>query len=122
MITANWTNGHMEYEAGYFRDKTLRTENSVFVDTKFSVEVEAIIGFPGRQAVPPQFPYVVFGETSGWSNAQTITIPETSSTPSSSPNPTPTPTVPEFPVLAIVALFSVMTLTSALMLKKRSRL
>ena len=88
----------MEYEAGYFRDKTLRTENSVFVDTKFSVEVEAIIGFPGRQAVPPQFPYVVYGETSGWSNAETITVP------SSSASPTPSPSIPELSWLVIVPL------------------
>ena len=54
------------------------------------------------------------GETSGWSNTQTITIGQTSTSPSTSPNqtlsptqtqtPTPTPTVPELSWLAIIPL------------------
>jgi hypothetical protein len=50
------------------------------------------------------------GESSGWSNTQTITIP------ASSTSPSPTPTVPEFPLLAILSLFFVITLTSVLIL------
>lgn len=48
-------------------------------------------------------------------NIQAPSLPEELS-------PTPTPTIPEFPLLAIIVLFSAITLTSALMLKKRSRL
>ena len=65
------------------------------------------------------------GETSGWSNTQTITIGETSA--SSSPNPTPTPTntvasptppVPEFSWLAILPLF-IFFLSVAIVIKVR---
>ena len=64
--------------------------------------------------------YSFYG-TSGWSNTQTITIPETSTTTSPSPNPTPTPVVPEFPILASLPLFAaVWLLATRLLQRKRS--
>jgi len=85
-------------------------------------QVQAMIGHRDRGAFKNGFmPYVFVGETSDWSNTQTITIPETSTTNSPTPNPTPTPTIPEFPLLAILALFSAITLTCILMSTLRKR-
>ncbi len=72
--------------------------------------------------------YVLTGETSGWSDILTLTIERGSNStavpsnivPQSTPqNQVPSPSVPEFPLLAIIALFSAVTLTSALMLSLR---
>jgi hypothetical protein len=42
------------------------------------IQVEAMIGHIGRNNTmfPYPYPYVFFGETSGWSNTQTVTLPE----------------------------------------------
>jgi hypothetical protein len=56
------------------------------------IQVEAMIGHIGRNNTYP-YPYVFFGETSGWSNTQTITIPANVPMSSASPSPSPTPTV-----------------------------
>lgn len=58
------------------------------------------------------------GESSGWSNTQTITIPETYASASPSPNPTPTPTVPEFVWLIILPLF-LSILSFVVLIRKR---
>jgi hypothetical protein len=50
------------------------------------------------------------GQTSSWSNVQTITIPASAS----SPDPTSTPTVPEFPTLAILPLFVVLLIVAGI--------
>jgi hypothetical protein len=85
-------------------------------------QVEAINGYlNATPAFFPQFGFdpnstpVVIVNTSGWSNTQTITIPEVSANTSPNPtsssnptiiqNPTPTPTVPEFSWLATLPLF-----------------
>ena len=60
--------------------------------------------------------YSFTGQSSGWSNTQTITIGETST--STSPNPTPT--VPEFTWLAILPLF-ISLLSVAVIFKFRHR-
>ena len=55
------------------------------------IQVEAMIGHIGRNntMIPYPFPYVFFGETSGWSNTQTVTLPpKTAFTASPSPSPT----------------------------------
>jgi hypothetical protein len=57
------------------------------------------------------------GQTSSWTNIQTITIPETAS----SPDPTSTPTVPEFPQLGILLTFIVtVTLVISTKIKRQS--
>jgi hypothetical protein len=58
-------------------------------------QVEAMIGYVHRSGEPPWFPWTFYGETSGWSNTQTITIAE-SQTPTPSLAATPTPTPPNF--------------------------
>jgi hypothetical protein len=60
---------------------------------KVDFQVEAMIGYVHRSGEPPGFPWTFYGETSGWSNTQTITIGE-SQTPTPSPATTPTPTAP----------------------------
>jgi hypothetical protein len=69
---------------------------------KMDFRVQAQVGYFTDYNMPWKV-YVFHGETSGWSNIQTITIPEGST--STSPNPTPTPTVPEFPSMIIILTF-----------------
>jgi lipopolysaccharide export LptBFGC system permease protein LptF len=59
-------------------------------------QVEAMIGYVSRTVGFASWYFA--GQESGWSNTQTLTIPETSS------SPNPTPTVPEFPAIALVIL------------------
>lgn len=97
--------GYLTYAAGPFLPTK---EVSIFVSSEFSVEVEAIIGYYGREAgVPFQAPYVIYGEASGWSNPQTVTIPSVTVSPTSTSSPTPisTPFVPELSWLITVPLF-----------------
>ena len=62
------------------------------------------------------------GTESGWSNTQTIAIPETSTSTSPTPNPTPTPSVPEFPSWTTLLLLSiVLALTGLVYFKKCKR-
>ncbi len=57
--------------------------------------------------------YFTIQQESGWSDTQTLTIPDNSA--SASPNPTPTPTVPEFPLWTIPLLFSIMVASAGLL-------
>jgi hypothetical protein len=99
-----------------------RIEN-LFPGDKVDFQVQAMIGSihrvynPNHTSQLDMYPYVFTGETSDWSNTQTITIPATSI----SVSPSPTPTIPEFPLLAIIALFTAITLTSAFMLTLRKQ-
>ena len=82
-------------------------------------QVQAMIGYFHRDASTFWAPWVFDGETSGWSNTQTIAIPETSTSISPSPNSTPTPTVPEFPILVILPLFLSMFLIANKLLRRK---
>ena len=71
--------------------------------------------------------YNFTGESSDWSNTQTVTIGQTSTSPLTSPNqtlspaPTSTPTVPEFPALAVLPLpFSALFVAATLSHRKSS--
>jgi hypothetical protein len=85
---------------------------------KVDFQVEAMIGYVSRvynsnaTGMFDLYPWRFTGETSGWSNTQTITIGEISA------SPTPTPTVPEFPILVILPLF-LSVLSVALILRHR---
>ncbi len=81
-------------------------------------QVQALIGFVHRgynaSATNPleMYPWIFDGQTSNWSNTQTITVPASSS------SPTPGPTVPGLSWLVIVPLlFSVLAV--ALVLRHR---
>jgi hypothetical protein len=79
-------------------------------------QVEALAGSVHRGYNPNatdqlnMYPYVFTGETSGWSNTQTATVPQTDATPS--------PTVPEFPALAVLPLLATASLATIILRKK----
>ena len=107
------------------------------VDTGDSVDfqVQAQIGYYNKSytgmlapVVGGDFYYVFTGQTSGWSNTQTITIGETSASTSPNPtttsqNPAPTPTVPELPSWTIPLLLTIMVASAGLLvyLKKHKQ-
>ncbi len=72
-------------------------------------QVEAMIGYVHRTIGFASWFFT--GESSGWSNTQTITIPDTSISPS--------PTIPEVPLLAILPLFAVIPLIATIVLRKK---
>jgi hypothetical protein len=78
-------------------------------------QVEAMIGYiadsgPYSDRSPREY---FEGETSGWSNTQSITIGEVSASIS------PSPTVPEFPIRVILPLFVIIPLITIFLVKKR---
>jgi hypothetical protein len=77
-------------------------------DNKFSYIENA--GYPDHYTA---YSYIFTGETSNWSNTQTITI-LTSST-----SPSPTPSVPEYPLLVILPLFAAMSLIATKFLRRK---
>ncbi len=126
-----------EYAMLTVEDAQLKTEYSVFSykgdyssagwngfgptlppDSQIDFQVKAFIGYISYNSESSPSGWTFIGETSDWSDTQTITIGETSSA-SPTPNPTPTPTVPEFSLLAIITLFTAVTLTSLFMLTLR---
>ncbi len=78
------------------------------------IQVEAMIGHIGRNntMIPYPYPYVFFGETSGWSSTQTVTLPPKSAFIAS---PSPSPSVPELPLWTIPFLFSMMLVIAGLL-------
>jgi hypothetical protein len=99
----------LEFGANYYPPKAV-------VD----FQVEAMSGYVREYDNPITYrlELVFEGQVSGWSNTQTIAIPETSTSTSPSPNPTPTPTVPELSWLAIIPLM-VSILSVAVIIRKR---
>jgi hypothetical protein len=80
--------------------------------------LQALIGYyNSHEYFPDTYLYSFIGETSSWSNTQTINIPE----PSTSPNPTPTPTVPEFSSWIIPLLLTIMLATAGLLVYHKRR-
>ena len=94
------------------------------------IQVEAMIGhiergFNGNATNQIEmYPYIFVGQTSGWSNTQTVTLPPKvpfTSSSNSTQTPAPSPTVPELPWLALLPL-SLIVLSIALVLKHRRRI
>ncbi len=81
-------------------------------------QVEAMIGYVADSGFYSQHsPREYFeGQTSGWSDIQTITIDKASASAS------PSPTVPEFPVTAILPLFVVIPLIATILLRRKTPL
>lgn len=78
-------------------------------------QVQAMIGHIGRTVGFASWYFS--GETSDWSNTQTITVSEESSTPN------PSPTVPEFPFLiALALLLSMLCVAVALRYRKTANI
>ncbi len=111
--------------------------HDLFAGDKVDFQVQAMIGSIHRIFNPnatnqlEMYPYVFTGESSGWSNTQTITIPPNSSDVSPPPAQYPTintspepPQIEPFPTtLVIVSILSVAALAVVLMVyfKKRQR-
>ena len=77
-------------------------------------QVEAMVGYiadsgPFSDRSPREY---FEGETSGWTNTQSITIGETSASIS------PSPTVPEFPFATVLSLFVLIPLIIVLVKKR----
>jgi hypothetical protein len=68
------------------------------VGGQIDFRVQAMIGYFHKWAIPLS-PWVFEGQTSDWSNTQTITVSANASP------PTPTPTVPELPWLSLLPVF-----------------
>jgi hypothetical protein len=85
---------------------------------KIDFQVEAAAGYWTQgDVIVPGAPRgdVFFGEKSGWSSTQTLTIPGASASAS------PSPTVPEFPLVAVLSFLAVIPLM-AILVKKRTYL
>ena len=82
-------------------------------------QVRALIGQPFVDEQGGGYVPFFKGETGNWSNIQTITIGEIST----SPSPTPTPAVPEFPagMLAILTLSIAVTVSCVVMVSMQLR-
>jgi hypothetical protein len=86
------------------------------------IQVEAMIGHIGRNQtmIPYPYPYVFFGETSGWSKTQTVTLPpKVPFSASSTLSPSPTPNVPEFSIIVILPLLAAMFLIATIRLRRK---
>jgi hypothetical protein len=96
------------------------TLTGIASDGQVDFRVQVMIGYVHR--VPssvgnPFFnmPWVFDGQTSAWSNTQTITLPAGSS----STSPSPTPTVPEFSWLAILPLFVSLLFVAVIIIRRK---
>ena len=126
--TTNWvltgTNGSfpiyenglpVETVVGYIF--TFDTQNLDFESgAKIEFQVQASSGSPVLTSIIPEVAYSIVGETSDWSNTQTVNIPVSSVSPASSP--TSTPAVPELSWLIIVPLL-LSVLSVAVILRHR---
>jgi hypothetical protein len=90
------------------------------VDGQMGIQVEALEGYTNRTVDPSRehiiwsvYEYTFYGEESGWSNTQTVTLSENSTS--------PTPTVPEFPQSAILPLVVIIPLIVTAHLRKKHR-
>jgi hypothetical protein len=125
-------------EGVYYTDKISPTQSntqytilSIPADypsnSQIDIQVQALEGY-----FTQYYPYAgigaygwrFIGESSGWSNTQTIKISDDSVTVSTSPTPNPTPTasVPELPILVILPLLVVVPLIITIIAKKRNHL
>lgn len=99
-------------------------------------QVEALIGYytrvygtpvPGIPGSGTSYYDVFTGETSGWSNTQTITVSGNSSTtdsgasPTDGQNPSATPEVPEFLLWIILAILTIAMLAVAAVFRRKSQ-
>ncbi|MCW4018240.1 MAG: hypothetical protein NWF00_06140 [Candidatus Bathyarchaeota archaeon] len=107
-------------------------------DGKVDFQVEAFSGYfnvtninPTNLMVhPDDLIYNYTGQTSGWSDTQTVTIPNNSSSaatsqnpsPPNSPNITPSPSIPELPFSALtITLIALATLFGTVLFRKKLR-
>jgi hypothetical protein len=124
----------ISYALGENTDTILGTKMIKFpAGAQVDFQVETMIGYVSRKYVGDygifSFPYVFTGETSGWSNTQTLTIPTSTPSPTDSPAPdqTPTPTPDQEPqqtellqiILAVALIMTVIGTGLLVYFKKR---
>ena len=81
-------------------------------------QVQAMIGYIHHVVVPGPFSADVFeGQTSDWSNTQTLKLADGAV--SASPNPSPS--IPEFPITAILCLLVALPLIATMFLRKKRK-
>jgi hypothetical protein len=114
--------GFGEYTFGG-EDRTIDTPPSIGGPSggQIDFKVEAFIGYSTRMQYDSIFGQksndVYTGESSGWSNTQTITIPETTNT-----SLNPSPTVPEFSSAIVLVIMLIVLLLAMSVFKRKSRL
>jgi hypothetical protein len=86
---------------------------------KIEFQVQASNGSPVYNSTILEEHYSIIGETSDWSNTQTVTIPVSSVSPASSP--TSTPAVPELSWLIIVSLLLSVLSVAAIIRHRKSQ-
>ncbi len=85
-------------------------------NSQLDFQVQAMIGFVHREvSAIPGGGWIFTGQTSDWSNTQTLNLTDGSVTAS----PNPSPSVPEFSLLSILPLFAVIPLIAFFIVKKR---
>lgn len=114
VVLSQYSQSGFDIESYYAQASSYHpTLTGIPANAKIDFQVEAMIGYLSRIYDPYNFnPWTFTGQTSDWSNTQTITI-------SASPNPTPTPTVPEFPTYVILPLFFFAVLTNVIYARKK---
>ena len=102
--------GNFSFVAGEYRSISVPPSfGEIAKGGKIDFRVEAFIGYSNATEYVTlwglQTFYSYIGESSGWTNIQTVSIPDGSITVSTSPtSSSPSPTVPELPWLVIVPL------------------
>ena len=96
--------------------------NGDFAGKQLDFEVQALIGYYTMITTQPneKYHYPFDGEISGYSNTQTIAIPQYSSN-TTTPMPSPSPTVPEFPYLLVIPLLLSVLAVAAILRKMQSK-
>jgi hypothetical protein len=94
------------------------TLKDISAGDQIDFQVETLIGTVHKAPIPnPSPPWYFEGQTSGWSNTQTVSITASST----STSPSPTPTVPEFPWFVIPPLLAVMMASGLLVYFKKHK-
>jgi hypothetical protein len=89
-------------------DNTVISFTRIPTNGQIDFRIQAHIGFYTETGHPwmDSYTYRFDGESSGWSNTQTITIPETANT-----SPNPSPTIPELPLVSVIFLFAIASIS-----------
>ena len=105
------------YISNYYFIRQTSTNNTVIKQVpnsdQMDFRVQAKIAYVTFVSETPVIIYELTGQTSNWSNIQTITIPETS--------PSTTPTIPEFPILTITSFLMLMLADGLLVYFKKHK-
>ena len=123
----DFTNIRLGFTSNYWTVYDAAQINWHALGNPVDIQVEACTGYVNRTGNPPYTPLsqTFIGETSGWSNTQTITASNASALPAPTPTPTSgttpsqtvtsTPTVPEFSSWTISLLLSLIVVAAGLL-------